>query len=257
MRVSIIQTDIIWADIAANLVHFEQLIQTLKGKTDLVVLPEMCTTGFCVSQLELAETTEGTAMQAFRKLAVLNETAIVGSFLCTEDEKYYNRAFFCYPNGKVEYYDKRHLFRMGEEHEKLTPGEQAIIVNYLDWNICINICYDLRFPVWSRNINNAYDLLIYVANWPTKRIKEWDTLLKARAIENQSFSIGCNRVRTDKLGVYYNGHSQVNDPIGRTIKALAEDDEGVLQITLEKKEITRLREHFPVWRDADVFRIDS
>jgi predicted amidohydrolase len=211
MRISLIQDEIFWADKAANLEKTGRQLFFLAGRTDLVVLPEMFTTGFCTDQLHLAETMEGETIQTLRNWAVKYRLAIAGSFIATENDKIYNRAFFVFPSREIRTADKRHLFSMSNEIILFSPGNKRLSVNYCGLNICVLVCYDVRFPVWSRNVNNEYDLLVYVANFPDRRIDYWDILLKARAIENQCYVCGLNRVGEDGTGINYNGHSALLD----------------------------------------------
>jgi len=211
MRITLIQDIIFWADKAANIQKVEDQLILLAGKTDLVVLPEMFTTGFCTEKLQLAEKMDGVTVQTLKTWAVKYKMAITGSFIATEDERIFNRAFFVFPSGKIETADKRHLFSLGGEHEHFTAGDKRLIVNYEGFNILVLVCYDVRFPVWSRNINAEYDLAIYVANFPQRRIIDWDILLQARAVENQAYVCGVNRVGVDGLGVDYDGHSALLD----------------------------------------------
>ena len=207
LRISLAQIDIEWENIQENLCRLEIKLQALSGKTDIVVLPEMFSTGFTMQSHLFAETINGDTISTLRKWATKYNLALVGSFICSENEAYYNRAFFLAPNNEEYFYDKRHLFRMGNEPKHFSAGNKRCIFNWQGWKICLLICYDLRFPVWSRNVINEYDLLIFVANWPASRSRAWDTLLCARAIENQSYVCGVNRIGNDAMGISYNGGS--------------------------------------------------
>lgn len=255
MRISLIQDTIVWADKAANLKKTGEQLALLAGQTDLVVLPEMFTTGFCVDDLHLAETMEGKTMQTLRKWAVKYKLAITGSFIASENKRTYNRAFFVFPSGEIETADKRHLFSMGGEHKHFSAGDHRLLVNYKGFNICVLICYDIRFPVWARNVTNEYDLLIYVANFPQNRITNWDILLKARAIENQAYVCGVNRTGTDGLGIEYNGHSVLLDYKGGTLLDFPENKTEIQTAEIMFEPMNHNRKRFPVWLDADEFEI--
>lgn len=183
IRISIIQTDIVWENKQENLRLLHEKLQSLRGITEIVVLPEMFSTGFSMQSKMLAEPNSGATITILKQWAAQFQLAICGSYIATENDQFYNRAFFLTPEGEEFYYDKRHLFRMGREAEHFSVGDKRLIIPYRGWNICLLVCYDLRFPVWSRNVNNEYDLLIYVANWPIPRRLVWDTLLRARALE--------------------------------------------------------------------------
>jgi len=255
MRITLIQDVIFWADKTANLLKTGDQLAALAGKTDLVVLPEMFTTGFCTGKIQLAETMEGETMQALRGWAVKYQLAITGSFIASENEKITNRAFFVFPTGEVEFADKRHLFSMGSEHTHFSAGEKRMIVNHCGFNICVLVCYDVRFPVWARNVDNEYDLLIYVANFPERRINDWDILLQARAIENQTYVCGVNRIGVDGLGISYNGHSTLIDFKANTILNFPENATSIQTFDLQQEPLQRYCEKFPVWKDSDAFEI--
>ncbi len=255
MRISLIQENIFWADKKANFDNIEAHLNILKTHTDLVVLPEMFSTGFCVDQPQLAENMQGETIQFLTTCAQKFNLAITGSFIATENELLFNRAFFVFPDGKVEYSDKRHLFSMGRENEYFSRGSKRLIVNYAGFNILLLVCYDIRFPVWSRNVDNEFDLLIYVANFPEKRINNWDILLQARAIENQCYVCGVNRIGLDNLGIKYNGHSVVLDFLGKTITACNEGLSEVATVTIDKNSLQQFRNKSPFWKDADTFEL--
>ena len=257
MRISLVQNSIVWADKAANLQKTAEQLATLAGRTDLVVLPEMFTTGFCVGNLELAETMDGETVQSLRKWAAEYQLAITGSFIATENGKFYNRAFFVFPSGEIQTADKRHLFSMGGEQNHFSAGDKRLMVNYCGFNICVLVCYDVRFPVWSRNVNNAYDLLIYVANFPQRRISDWDYLLKARAIENQTYLCGLNRVGVDGLGIQYSGHSVLLDYKANPIVDFLENESVTKTVDLDIASLQHYRDKFSVWRDADAFKLSE
>ena len=207
IRISLIQTDIVWEKKENNFRLLHEKLQALRGTTEIVVLPEMFSTGFSMQSERLAEPAAGETMTLLRRWATEYQLALCGSYMAAENGHYYNRGFFLTPEGETYFYDKHHLFRMGRESRHFTPGDKQTVFSYRGWNLCLLICYDLRFPVWSRNVDNAYDLLIYVANWPEERRQAWDTLLRARAIENQCYVCGVNRIGTDGYHLYYNGGS--------------------------------------------------
>jgi len=255
MRISLIQDIIFWADKAANIQKVEDQLILLAGKTDLVVLPEMFTTGFCTEKLQLAETMEEETVRTLKNWAIKFKIAITGSFIASENEKIYNRAFFVFPSGKIETADKRHLFTLGGEHEHFSAGDKRLIVNYEGFNILVLVCYDVRFPVWSRNVNNEYDLLIYVANFPQRRIIDWDILLQARAIENQAYVCGVNRVGLDGLGIDYDGHSALLDFKAKPLLKFFEDKSSIQTAEIKIEPLEQYRLKFAVSLDADQFEI--
>ncbi|MGB0882811.1 MAG: amidohydrolase, partial [Vicingaceae bacterium] len=235
LKVTIIQSELHWENVDHNLEMFAQKIEDINEPTDVIILPEMFNTGFSMDSERLAETTEGVTVNWMKNQAKKTGAALVGSLIIDEEAKFYNRLIWANPNGEIESYDKRHLFRMAGEHNHFSAGEERLIVNYKGWRICPLICYDLRFPVWSRNssfchtersrsvfeesknVGPAYDCLIYVANWPAVRQQPWSKLLEARAIENQCYVVGVNRVGEDGNGIGYSGNSVVVDPKGEVI----------------------------------------
>jgi len=255
MRITLIQDVIFWADKTANLQKTEDQLAALAGQTDLVVLPEMFTTGFCTGKIQLAEPMEGETVKTLRSWAVKYKLALTGSFIAIEDEMIVNRAFFVFPTGEIQTADKRHLFSLGGEHNHFSSGDKRMIVNYCGFNICVLVCYDIRFPVWSRNVNNEYDLLVYVANFPERRIVDWDILLQARAIENQAYVCGVNRIGVDGLGIDYNGHSTLIDFKANTILNFPENATFIPTFDLQLEPLQRYRQKFSVWKDADEFEI--
>ena len=256
LHVSLVQADIAWEDKFSNLKNYRYLLSDLSGKTDLAVLPELFSTGFSMQCKHLAETNEGETISEIKALAASFEMAVAGSFLAKDKSgNIYNRGFFITPEGTGYFYDKRHLFRMGNEHEHFAAGQKQLIVTYKNWNICLIICYDLRFPVWSRNINNAYDLLICPANWPEVRNIAWETLLKARAIENQAFVCGVNRVGEDGNHSIHHGNSMLISPKGEVLSKIELNKQAINTYTISKMELEDFREKFPAWRDADEFRL--
>lgn len=255
LRISIIQTDIIWENKQENLRLQEKKLQSLRGTTEIAVLPEMFSTGFSMQSSELAEPNSGITVTVLKQWASQFQMAICGSYIATDNGCFYNRAFFLTPDGEEFFYDKRHLFRMGREAEYFSAGNKRTVISYLGWNICLLICYDLRFPVWSRNINNEYDLLIYVANWPASRRLAWDTLLRARALENQCYACGVNRVGTDGHHISYNGGSKIYSALGTEIASLPDEEEGIRTAPLTLSALRQFREKFPAWKDADGFQL--
>lgn len=256
MNISLLQYPIVWTDKKANLLFYENKVASLAGKTDVAILPEMFSTGFCTDRPELAENMQQETVQTLRKWAHDTGIAIIGSFLATGNGLLYNRAFMAEPDGKIHYADKRHLFSMGKENELFTPGTKRLTVKYKNVSFCILICYDLRFPVWSRNMTgNDYDVLVYVANFPEKRIPDWDALLPARAVENQCYVCAVNCIGTDGLGITYNGHSMLLDYKGRTQTAFADNEAGTKTAALNVEQLHQARAKFPIWRDADKFEL--
>lgn len=255
MRITSIQDHIYWADKAANLSKVHKQIADLKGQTDLVVLPEMFTTGFCTDQPDLSESMNGETMSRLADWAKQFQLAITGSFIADDQGFLYNRAFFVFPSGEMKWADKRHLFGMSDEKTFFKSGSSPLLVEYSGLKIQVLVCYDVRFPVWARNVNNRYDLLIYVANFPDRRIADWDILLKARAIENQTYVCGLNRIGVDGLGIHYNGHSALLDFKGTDLLIFPENKTSIQTYTLEKTDLDLYRKKFPVWKDADEFEI--
>jgi omega-amidase len=257
MKISLVQSDIIWENKSANLLHYESLFSGLAGKTDLVLLPEMCTTGFSMQAEALAETPAGETIASFKRMAANHGFAIAGSYI-GKDVDYkeaacYNRGFFIQPDGKTHFYDKKHLFRMGEESDHYTAGKEKVLISYMGWNIRLAVCYDLRFPVWLRNTSNEYDLLLITANWPNSRQHVWTSLLTARAIENQAYVCGVNRTGTDGMGLLYSGGSRLINAYGKALSDFHSEGEQVQTLEIKLDELHRFREKFPVWADADAF----
>ena len=255
LRISMIQSHIIWEDQEENLCYYGELLRRVSGRTDLAILPETFTTGCSMDVARLADPMEGKTIATVKEWASKYGMAVMGSFLCKEGDHYFNRAFFITPEGEVTTYDKHHLFRMADEHKSFTPGEKLTIVEYKGWKICLQVCYDLRFPVWTRNVNNAYDLLIYVANWPEVRKKAWKVLLHARAIENMAYVCGVKRVGVDGKGLTYRGDSMVIDPKGKKIATAGKREEITRTCVIKKSEFDAFREKFPALNDADSFTL--
>ncbi|RLD63230.1 MAG: amidohydrolase [Bacteroidetes bacterium] len=254
LNTTIIQTSLAWEDIDKNLENLSQKINEINQKTDLIILPEMFSTGFSMKSKQLAEGMNGKAMQWLKTKANKKNCVIIGSLIIVEDNNYYNRLICMYPDGKYHYYDKRHLFRMGNEHQFYVAGDNKLIIKIKKFRIRPLVCYDLRFPVWSRNAND-YDVLIYVANWPESRREVWNKLLLARAIENQSYVVAVNRIGTDATGLYYSGDSKVINAKGIEISKTKPHEEAIETIALSLDELNKFRKAFPVDLDADKFKI--
>lgn len=256
LTVALLQTSIYWEEIEQNLAHFEKLLKSLKDKADLIILPEMFTTGFSMEPEKLAEGMDGTAVTWLKKQAAELGCVVTGSLIIKEDNHHFNRLVWMPPSWNFSVYDKRHLFRMGNEHHHYAQGKVKLIRKIGEWRIRPLICYDLRFPVWSRNRNDC-DLLVFIANWPEARREVWKTLLKARAIENQVYVIGVNRIGRDGNGIDYSGDSVVIDPGGNVMSNIQPCEEKVEIVTISMKELNEFREKFPVNLDADEFEIQS
>lgn len=254
LRVSLVQFEVIWENPVANRSKLNELINRLDGKTDLIVLPEMFTTGFSMHARELAETMAGESLNWMLDQSKAHQAALAGSMIVKEDENYFNRFIFVTPTGEIFYYDKRHLFSIGEEHLYFSNGNKKVIINFMGWRIALMVCYDLRFPVWCRSIHEA-DLIIFVANWPQARQHVWQALTKARAIENQLYVAGVNRTGMDGSGINYAGESMLIDPKGSILLDLENKLEAIETCDLSLKELNRFRDKFPVGRDADSFEI--
>jgi omega-amidase len=254
MRISLIQSALHWEEKAKNLEMFAEKLLPLVGQTDLVVLPEMFSTGFSMQTEKLAEPLHGPTFQWMQTQASTLKAAIVGSFICEEEGQYYNRLVWMMPDGAFHFYDKRHLFTNAGEPEHFTAGKSRKIIEYMGFRICPMICYDLRFPVWSRN-NDAYDVLIFVANWPVTRIQHWDALLMARAIENQAFTIGVNIFGMDGKDLKYSGHSALIDYVGRLLHQI-NDKEGIISAEISIENLRNYRNRFTFLKDQDIFEIN-
>ncbi|MCX6239718.1 MAG: amidohydrolase [Bacteroidia bacterium] len=254
LRITIAQVDLAWENPGQNRRDLELQIRQLAGKSDLVILPETFTTGFSMHASDLAEPMDGPTIKWLINLSQITSLAIGGSIIIKDNGLYYNRFVFITPNGENFFYDKRHLFSIGGESISFTAGNQRLIVNFLGWRIALYICYDLRFPVWCRNVNDT-DLMIFTANWPASRSEVWKTLLKARAIENQVYVTGVNRIGTDGNGISYIGESQFVNYRGEVLTENNISTSGLLSYEISKKELNNFREIFPVANDADRFLI--
>ncbi len=258
LTITIIQTNLHWENKSANLQLLEEKINSIKEKTELVVLPEMFTTGFSMKPELLAETMEGETVQWMKRIATAKKIILTGSVIIEEGGNYYNRLIWMLPNGQHGVYDKRHRFAFATEDEHYTAGSKRLIASVKGWRINLLVCYDLRFPVWARQQSQPegaeYDVLVYVANWPERRIHAWKTLLQARAIENQCFVVGANRVGDDANGIHYSGESMVVDPMGEVLYT-KKDAEDIFTITINKTDLEAVREKLPFLKDADQFQI--
>lgn len=276
LTITTIQTNIAWENKAANLQALENKINDLEEKTEIIVLPEMFSTGFSMQPDKFAETMEGETVQWMKDIAAKNKIILTGSLIIEENDQFYNRLIWMLPNGQFGYYDKRHLFAYGEEDKYYTPGNKRLIASAKGWKINLQVCYDLRFPVWARNriiegslspeestlgsagalpntqIKPEFDMIIYVANWPERRNHAWKTLLCARAIENQCYVVGVNRVGRDGNNINHSGNSLVIDPLGEVLYHMA-DEEDIFTITLQKENLEEIRTKFPFWKDGDDF----
>ena len=270
LTITTLQTNLIWENKNANLQLLSKKINSLQEKTEIIVLPEMFTTGFSMQPKLFAETMEGETVQWMKEVSSANKIILTGSLIIEEEGKYYNRLIWMLPNGEYGYYDKRHLFGFAEEDKHYTAGNKRLIASVKGWKINLQICYDLRFPVWARSritpieksigeeihsaddIRPEFDVLIYVANWPERRSHAWKTLLCARAIENQCYVIGVNRVGMDGNNISHSGNSLVIDPLGEVLYHMV-DEEDIFTITLQKEWLNEVRNKFPFWKDADDF----
>ena len=255
MKIALIQSSLIWENPIANRNHFEEKINAITEKIDLIVLPEMFTTGFTMNPNNLAETMEGETISWLQSLAEAKNSAITGSLVIKENDNFYNRLVFVFPSGEMQFYDKRHLFTLAGEDKIYTSGKEKLIVEYLGWKICPLVCYDLRFPVFARNVED-YDLLIYVANWPKPRVNAWDILLKARAVENMCYSIGVNRIGFDNNNFEHVGHSQLVDFLGNYVLE-PQETEGVFIVELNKEKLLETRKKLGFLNDRDSFELKS
>ncbi len=256
LNITYIQTSLHWQNVDANIAHFTTLIQNINEPTHLIVLPEMFTTGFTMQPKLFAEEHGGKGLQWMQQMAIQKQCAITGSISVKVDNDYYNRLYFVLPNGSYQFYNKRHLFRMGNEHLHYSFGTEKLIVEYLGWKICPLVCYDLRFPAWSRNTKNKpYDLLLFVANWPEARTYPWQQLLIARAIENQCYVIGVNRIGQDGNGINHSGDSLVIDFKGNKLNTSNANTPKLETVTLSLTELQNFKMQFPAMLDADDFEI--
>jgi predicted amidohydrolase len=253
-----VQANLVWEDAPANHHKLAALLAPF-ASADLILLPEMFASGFTMQAQRVAQTMQGPSVAWMQALAHEKNALVVGSLVITEADQFYNRLIWAEPDGTLRHYDKRHCFRMAGEHEVYTPGQQKLIAEWRGWRICPLICYDLRFPVWSRNPyagtpETGYDLLVYVANWPERRAAHWRNLLEARAIENLAYVAAVNRAGTDANAIAYRGDSGLLDWHGEWLAHLA-GGEGVVQTTLAAQPLLDFRKQFPAWMDADAFAL--
>ncbi len=249
MKITILQRDIVWGNPAQNVERADAAIRALPD-ADLYILPEMFSTGFCIQPEGMAETADSDTLHWMQRTAMARNCAVAGSVAVEQNGKYYNRFYFVHPDGKVEHYDKKHLFTYGGEHLRFTAGQERVIVNFRGVRILLEVCYDLRFPIWARN-RGDYDMIVYVASWPVPRIAAWSALLVARAIENQCYVAGVNRVGVDP-NCEYCGGSVVIDPYGQTIAACEHGQESTAGAEIDMEMLEAFRQKFPVLSDADL-----
>lgn len=261
LTITTIQTDLIWEDKQANLQQLEEKINSIEERTEIIVLPEMFSTGFTMQPQLFAETMEGETVEWMKRIASNKRIVLTGSIIIKEEDKFYNRLIWMLPNGDYGLYNKRHLFAYAGENEHYAAGNKRLIASVKGWKINLQVCYDLRFPVWARqspqeNTVPEYDVLIYVANWPERRSHAWKTLLCARAIENQCYVVGVNRVGVDGNKINHSGNSLAIDPLGEVLYHKA-DEEDIFTITLQRERLEEVRKKFPFWKDADHFIINK
>jgi len=254
LAISLVQSDTVWQDIGQNLKRLSVKLEAISSEVDIIVLPELFSTGFTMDAEKVAESMTGEAVQWMLGRASEKNSLIIGSLLIKEAGSFYNRLIVAFPNGKIQYYDKRHLFSYAGEDKVFVPGKDRLIFEYKGFRICPLICYDLRFPVWSRNTDN-FDLLIFTANWPDARMLAWDTLLRARAIENLCYVAGLNRVGVDNNDLVYTGHSGLYDAMGASLLKLQEGKEDIQSFTIDKSHLNQVRDQFRFLDDKDEFKI--
>jgi omega-amidase len=261
LSITLLQSDLAWEDKQANLRKFEEKFRTINQPTDLIILPEMFNTGFVVEPASISESADGSTMKWMAEQASAMQCVITGSLVIKESNQYYNRLVWMYPDGTYDFYNKRHLFRLGNEHLKFSGGKNKLLVELKGWKICPLVCYDLRFPVWSKNTftkgEYGFDLLIYIANWPGRRSYAFRQLLIARAIENQCYLVGVNRVGMDGRGILHQGDSAVIDFKGKHMIEIPPDVEDMETITLDYEKLREFREGFTVGLDWDEFSITT
>jgi omega-amidase len=256
LTITIIQSNLHWENKAANLAMFSEKINGINEKTEIIILPEMFSTGFSMQSKTLAETMDGETVTWMKKIAAEKKAIITGSIIAEENGKYFNRLIWMLPTGEFGHYDKRHLFAFAEEDKFYSPGDKRLVASVKGWKINLLICYDLRFPVWARQAGETeYDLLIYVANWPERRIHAWKTLVQARAIENQCYVAAVNRVGDDGNKIHYSGDSMIIDPLGEILYQKSQHED-IFTFTLQKEKLEEVRNKFPFLKDADNFFIE-
>lgn len=252
LKIALIQSDLVWENPTLNRKIFSDKIDSISKAVDIIVLPEMFTTGFTMNAEAVAETMNGATVTWMQEIALKTKAALTGSLIILENNRYYNRLLFVEPSGAITMYDKRHTFTLAGEDKIFTAGSKKVIITYKGWRICPLVCYDLRFPVWARNIEN-YDVLLYVSNWPTSRISAWDVLLKARSVENMCYTIGVNRVGTDFGQNDYSGNSAVYDVLGNMITHIKPNKEQIEVVVLERNHIQLYRNKLKFLDDKDAF----
>ena len=255
LKIAVVQVDLAWENVTKNLDNFSEKIENIQEDVELIVLPEMFSTGFSMNATNLAERPNGPAFQWMQRIAKTKNAAVTGSVIVEDEGKYFNRLYFVFPDASFKTYDKRHTFTLAKENETYTAGKKKLIVEYKGWKICPLICYDLRFPVWARNTED-YDLLIYVAIWPETRINAWDVLLQARAIENMSWCIGVNRTGVDGNEYRYNGHTAVYDCLGKSLFNPGREIEFTEVVTIDKDSLLETRSKLKFLQDRDTFTIN-
>jgi len=253
LRISLVQTALIWQQPKANCEHISKMLEENSTQTDLIVLPEMFNSGFTLDAKKVAETMDGPTVQRMQKLAIDHHCAVTGSIVIGVDGSNYNRMIFATPDGKLQYYDKKHLFRMANEQDRYAAGDKKLTINWRGWRIGLFVCYDLRFPVWCRS-QNSVDLMLFVASWPAVRSYPWQILLKARAMENLCYVCGVNRIGVDDNDIHYSGDSGVLDMAGKDLLQLADED-SIKTISLSAEKLERFRAVFPAHLDADPYSI--
>lgn len=252
LNISIIQAQLSWENKEANLKKFESLLDTIPQETHIVTLPEMFSTGFSMNAAALAETMDGTTFQWLKTQAIRTKKIITGSFIVQEEGQFFNRLIWMMPNGEFYVYNKKHLFSKANEHLHFTAGDSKLVVQVNGWKILVQVCYDLRFPLWARQEKTNYDVLLNIANWPKVRAHAWQTLLRARAIENQAFVIACNVVGKDGNNLEYAGNSAAIDYLGETIWE-QENTEAIGFVSLQKEPLLQFRKEYPFLADRDNF----
>ncbi|MFD2202156.1 amidohydrolase [Shivajiella indica] len=258
IKIALVQTNLFWKDKTANLAMLEEKLMNFEGETDLIILPEMFPTGFTMEVEEVSEPMNFTTTRWMKQIAKQKKSVVTGSVVIREHNKYFNRLLWVDKFGNVDWYDKRHLFRMAEEDAYYAMGTERKVFDIKGWKILPQVCYDLRFPVWSRNRVEGdkmeYDIALYVASWPSPRISAWDILLQARAVENLCYAIGVNRIGQDGNSIPYSGHSGAYNFKGEKL-AFSSDEEVILPISLDYASLVEFREKFPAWKDADEFQL--
>jgi omega-amidase len=255
LNISLVQTDTVWQDVGRNLERLSLKLEGISNDTDVIILPELFSSGFTMEADKVAEPMNGKAVLWMQQQASKKNCLVIGSLLIEESGNFYNRLIVAFPNGELKYYDKRHLFSFAGEDKVFSAGNERLVFEYKGFRICPLICYDLRFPVWSRNTDNI-DLILFVANWPDARMLAWDTLLKARAIENLCYVVGLNRVGVDNNDLVYTGHSALFDAMGATLLTLDPGKERIKSFSIDKGHLEQVRDKFRFLEDKDKFKID-